>query len=135
MSEPTQKAKNQVDFRDKHSCVRCGVSLESVAGSRHHRKPRAVGKHDVRNLILLCGSGTTGCHGWAHSHPKNAHAAGYIIPGNNRALPEDIPVLVHAPGVESHQSHVWVLLTADGQQVRINNGPAQELLTAFGLVS
>lgn len=31
-------------------------------------------------MIMLCGMGnTTGCHGWAHQHPKEAMAEGFIV--------------------------------------------------------
>lgn len=49
-----------VDDRDGRRCVRCGRSLYAVGGSRHHRKLRSqctrVEKHQVQNLILLCGA-------------------------------------------------------------------------------
>ena len=32
------------------------------------------------NIVELCGSGTTGCHGWTHAHPAEAERFGYIIP-------------------------------------------------------
>jgi len=134
MSEPSRKTTSLIDARDNQSCVRCGVSLEVVSGSRHHRKPRAIGGHGVANLILLCGSGVTGCHGWAHAHPVRAVAAGLIIPGNNRAQPSGVPVLVRWLGVEPHQSHVWVLLADDGTRVRVSEGHAQELLALYGLL-
>jgi hypothetical protein len=82
-----------VDDRDGERCVRCGVSLKLVSGSRHHRQRRAVGGHTPSNLILLCGSGTTGCHGWVHSHPDDSRADGYIVPANGRARPRLIPIL------------------------------------------
>ena len=31
------------------------------------------------NLILLCGSGTSGCHGWVEHYRDDARAAGYIV--------------------------------------------------------
>lgn len=30
--------------------------------------------------MLLCGSGTTGCHGWAHANPARAKRDGLIVP-------------------------------------------------------
>lgn len=35
--------------------------------------------NDPRNLILLCGSGTTGCHGWVESNRRTAQRLGYLI--------------------------------------------------------
>lgn len=46
-------------------CEGCG---HPVANNLHHRKYRSRGgKHVASNLVLLCGSGTTGCHARAHS--------------------------------------------------------------------
>ena len=91
MSNPSKATCAAVDERDNHSCARCGVSLYSVSGSRHHRKLRSQGgKHDVTNLVLLCGSGTTGCHGWVHGHPKDGYESGHLVVSS--AAPEDMPV-------------------------------------------
>lgn len=32
------------------------------------------------NLIVLCGDGVRGCHGWVESHREEASAAGWSIP-------------------------------------------------------
>lgn len=69
--------------RDGPTCRRCGVWIEGQLGSLHHRKlrGRATPKRDydlVENLVVLCGSGTSGCHGWAHGHPKDAHEEGWV---------------------------------------------------------
>jgi len=138
MSNPPVKITRAVDERDGEACVRCGVSLHTVTGSRHHRQRRAVGGHTVENIITLCGSGTTGCHGWAHANPANARAAGYIIPANGKATPEVIPVLVRWLGAQPFQSHVWVILGHDGDtatRLVIPPAEAQELLYTFGLIS
>lgn len=31
------------------------------------------------NLVALCGSGTTGCHGWVESHRDAARALGLLV--------------------------------------------------------
>lgn len=124
----------KVDARDEYACVRCGAALTSIAGSRHHRQRRRDGGHTAPNLILLCGSGTTGCHGWAHANPKAACAAGYIVPATGRATPDVIPVLVYAPGIARGWSeHVWYVLGDDGGRERIPETEARELLATFGI--
>jgi hypothetical protein len=35
--------------------------------------------HKPANLILLCGSGTSGCHGWVESHRMEARTFGFLI--------------------------------------------------------
>lgn len=133
MSAVPVKITRKVDGRDGYACVRCGVSLEVTSGSRHHRQRRAAGGHTTSNLILLCGSGTTGCHGDVHANPAHAQASGYIVPANGRATSDVIPVLTYAPGLTQWQSHVWYVLDNDGGRVRIPDAEAEELLAAFGI--
>lgn len=85
-------------------CARCGVEIWNN-GSRHHRKLRSRGGGDeVSNGVLLCGSGTTGCHGWAHAHPAEATRLGFIVP--RHANPLTWPIL--------HVLYGWVRLHDDG---------------------
>ena len=71
--------------RDGHRCARCGQSVLNAPGSLHHRKPRGMGGSgdprvsDPRNLVLLCGTGTTGCHGWVESHRELSYASGWLL--------------------------------------------------------
>lgn len=73
--------------RDGHRCARCDVSCLNVPASVHHRKARGMGgtrdprSSDPRNLILLCGTGTTGCHDWVESHRDAARDAGWLLRG------------------------------------------------------
>lgn len=70
--------------RDGGLCARCGVTLSGLS-SLHHRKPRGMGgtkdprSDDPRNLIHLCGSGTTGCHGHIESHRQQAYETGWLL--------------------------------------------------------
>lgn len=71
--------------RDGHYCARCGTSVVNVPSSVHHRYLRGMGGsrdqriNDPRNLVQMCGSGTTECHGWAHHNRTDARDAGWII--------------------------------------------------------
>lgn len=114
----------QVDMRDEWCCRRCGIRLSIVAGSRHHRQRRAAGGHVTSNLILLCGSGTSGCHGWVHSHVMLATSQGLIVPVNGRARSRFIPVYLRG---------TWWLLDDMGKQVEIAEATALETLTTFGI--
>lgn len=44
------------------------------------------------NLLLLCGSGTTGCHGWIEAHRGDSLDLGWLVSRNSKTLPEDVPV-------------------------------------------
>lgn len=129
MSAPTRKLTDLVDERDGYSCTRCGKSLHVTDGSRHHRMRRHDGGHRASNLILLCGSGTTGCHGWAHNHPESARAEGIIVPANGRALPELIPVLTWWLF-----SRVWMMLHDDGNRDFITETEATTALAEYGVI-
>jgi hypothetical protein len=97
----TQAIFDAVWSRDQGCCVRCGAALVGARGlswSVHHRRPRGAGGSKVpwvdkpANLILLCGSGTTGCHGWCESHRVFARASGWLVPLNGTAVPSSVPV-------------------------------------------
>ncbi|MEB0286184.1 hypothetical protein QN355_06425 [Cryobacterium sp. 10S3] len=81
---------NRIDKRDGQRCARCGVIIWS-GGSRHHRKFKSRrGGDEVSNGVLLCGSGTTGCHGWVHSNPVSARMVGLALNTNDN--PRLVPV-------------------------------------------
>lgn len=57
-----------------------------------------------QNLIVLCGNGTEGCHGWVESNREAALECGWLV--LQSADPAREPVLV--------RGHRWVWLAADG---------------------
>lgn len=74
--------------REDNRCAKCGM----FGNNAHHRKNRSQGGEDVlSNLLLLCGSGTTGCHGWITEHPALGYVNGWSV--MSTGWPEDIPVL------------------------------------------
>lgn len=91
--------------RDNARCRRCG----EPGGSVHHRRPRGMGgtrtTPDPSWGVVLCGTGTTGCHGWVESHRELARAEGYLLPAGMD--PDDQPVWDTTTGQ-------WVTLRADG---------------------
>lgn len=84
--------------RDRGRCQRCGrVVSDSWPGySLQHRDNRGQGgtsdprRADADNGVLLCGSATTGCHGWAESNPADAERAGFAVA--SWADPESVPM-------------------------------------------
>lgn len=100
--------------RQDYRCIRCSEPIEGergVAWSAHHRRPRGMGgsrRDDTDtpvNLLAVCGSGTTGCHGYIESHRAEALTNGWLVPQS--ADPAHASVLVDR---ESR----WVYLTEDG---------------------
>jgi hypothetical protein len=67
--------------RDEFRCVRCGRYFPEGRGlDAHHRKLRSQGDMGtLDNGVSLCGSGTTGCHGWVHAHPAAAYRLGLLV--------------------------------------------------------
>ena len=120
MSEPTRRTCDLVDARDGYQCVRCGKSVyECLFFSRHHRHMRShpfKGLHLPANVILLCGSCDSGCHGWVHQHPREAMGNGWLVSGFNDH-PEQVPILTHL--------HGWVLIDNQGGHHTINQQQQQ----------
>jgi hypothetical protein len=79
-------------------CEKCGLGLIQSANfsySNHHRLLKSRGGQDtVDNLALLCGSGTTGCHGLVHNPLRGNETApvdeGWIVESGTN--PQVVPV-------------------------------------------
>jgi hypothetical protein len=80
--------------------------------SVHHRIPRGMGGSSSRllgspaNLLLLCGSGVDGCHGWVEQNREQATTLGYLISRLSGQVPDQVPV--KRWGIE------WVTLQSTG---------------------
>jgi hypothetical protein len=79
-------------------CARCGAATGRPHPlSTQHRQARGMGGTSrtavnlPSNLLTLCGSGTTGCHGWVEAHPAESRANGWSVP--SWETPARIPVL------------------------------------------
>ena len=68
------------------------------------------------NLLALCGSGTTGCHGWVESHRIDSYESGWLCYRNDN--PVEIPVWVAIDGNKFAQSE-YVYLTDDGRYAKV----------------
>lgn len=90
--------------RDNWSCVNCGRSIAGLERGRewsiHHRIPRGMGgSRDLRlslpaNLIVLCGSGVTDCHGVVERYRTWARDRGLLLWRSQE--PDQVAVAVHA---------------------------------------
>lgn len=82
-------------IRGNYHCERCGSDFMTLGVSVHHRRPRMMGGsknadlHRPANLIALCGSGVSGCHGWVESNRQKARREGLLIQKVESA--EEIP--------------------------------------------
>lgn len=109
-------------------CERCGryvVDEDTVEfegrgewWSVQHRKPAGMGGttspafNSPANVALLCGHGTTGCHGWAETYRDDARVTGWLV--SQSLDPATIPVM---PLYRRR-----VLLTADWRYEEVPDG-------------
>lgn len=114
------KTRELVRVRDGHNCARCCRSILNYPSSIHHRHPRRMGGsrdpriNDPRNLVRICGTGTTGCHGEVESYRSAAMEAGWLL----RSLDDlDTPLLTSWGGV----------IRLDAAGGRVDEWPTQEV--------
>lgn len=80
---PSRQTVRLVRERDDDCCVRCGRPGPLTT---QHRVARGMGGtrrpwiNSPENLITLCGSGTTGCHGQVEASPHEAVIYGWRVP-------------------------------------------------------
>jgi hypothetical protein len=124
--QPTAREENEAyelaTLRDGNTCVRCRRGTDVT---RDHRKGRGVGgKTVVENLQLLCGTGTTGCHGWKTTHPAEAIEDGYTVPG--WADPAEYPGKRWMRTSNNVLIATWCLYNPDGTITSISDREAAE---------
>jgi hypothetical protein len=110
---PDQLTVDAVLERDCWSCVVCGGGLWGNRGwdwSVGHRRPRRIGgdprpeTNGPANLVILHGSGTTGCHGAVESMRTQSEELGWLL--HAEYIPAEHPI--------QHALHGWVLLDDAG---------------------
>lgn len=85
MTGISRKTRAVVLQRAEGRCERCGIPLDGFFYSIQHRRARGMGGSKLPgtnlpgNLVALCGSATTGCHGWTESHPTEAWVVGLRV--------------------------------------------------------
>lgn len=80
-------ARRLVRQRSGGICEVCGVQR---ATNFQHRKNRSQGgRWLAANGLDVCGSGTTGCHGFIHANPAKSYEAGWSVKstGNEVTVP------------------------------------------------
>lgn len=109
-TDPLAAVVRQVRERDLGRCARCGHADISRPLTSQHRVGRGMGGsradwiNQPQNLLTLCGSGTTGCHGWVEHHPREAQAHGWAV---SRYAGDPA-------GVPAWTWRGWLMLHADG---------------------
>ena len=105
----SKAAKAIVDARDGGVCRRCGHEVGDDF-SRQHRIPKGAGGSALldrpSNLVTVCGSATTKCHGWMEHNRTDAEVLGYILPKLNPDIDPETEPLFTIDG--------WVLLDDQG---------------------
>lgn len=117
---PTAETISTVDERDRYRCAKCEQPIRG--GSRHHRKLRRFDDHSADNLLLLCGSGTTGCHGWVHANVRESYENGWLV--HSWHEPREVPVRLR---------HGWALLV-DGHREYLSISDAVLRLIDLGII-
>jgi hypothetical protein len=103
----------------------CEVRLFGVCfgrgGNAHHRQNRSQqGKWDVRNLLWVCGSGSTGCHGaLTNTNGRRAEfeKEGWIVPSHEDPAKKDCLIYTRWFG------HDYVLLLDEYPWVELAEFP------------
>ncbi len=99
-----------------YKCERCNRDFQGYPASVHHRRPRMMGGsknamlHEMANLIVLCGTGTSGCHGWIESNRAIARELGYLIQKIESA--EEIPF--------QDKSGLWFKIDNKGKKTQLD---------------
>jgi hypothetical protein len=107
---PSDATRQTVLERCGGYCERCGRNLAGVPMSVHHRRARGMGGttdpviNTVSNLVAICGSGVTFCHGEIESHRTQGYADGWLLHAGQD--PAGVPVRLRGGPL--------VLLTVDG---------------------
>jgi hypothetical protein len=98
--KPTADVREAVLTRDMRLCQWCGRGVDPSSGdySLQHRRARGTGgsvaddTNTAANLLTMCGSATTGCHGHVESHPNDARARGFRL--FQWQAPDTVPALL-----------------------------------------
>lgn len=105
--EFTYRQRQAIYERDG-ACLGCGQSRDWTV---QHRVARGMGgtrtKMTTTHGIYLCGSGTTGCHGWTEAHPDQARILGWRV--DRDIDPATVPVWRHNVAM----GHCWAWLTEE----------------------
>lgn len=106
----TAISQTTVDLINERSGGVCEVCEAAPASNLHHRRARGMGGtraqiHGPEWLLHLCGTGTTGCHGYIENHPEISYSKGWKL--RRTREPAISPVQLGGR---------WYILTPDGRR-------------------
>lgn len=134
MTGPTPTVRRDVWSRDQGECQWCGRLVEEwQAHSLQHRRARGAGgtkradANTPENLILVHGTGTTGCHADMETDRVKARARGFNVYQSH--TPAHVPVLGRVFG-----ELVWLRLTGPDRVV-VPTHEAVEFMAAAGYIT
>ena len=144
MTVLTRAMRHLVITRDLGRCVRCGLYVcdPETFTPRHqfslqHRRARGAGgsKDPVTNspvnLIVLCGTGTTECHGWVESHRVKAQRLGFAVA--QWQDPELVPVQHWLHGPAFVTAGGWVPIGVGTEGLRVAAAHLRAVCVARGI--
>lgn len=103
----TEAQRRAMFERANGCCEVCTRRLPEKGWNAHHRQGRGMGGTkrvmSCADGLVVCGSGTTGCHGLIESRRRWAEKRGYVVRRPTRPL--EVPVFALGR---------WVLFNADG---------------------
>lgn len=72
------RADYRCELEHPEACL--GLNHRPWILTRHHRKSRRhPHTNTMANVRILCGDGTTGCHGYIESHPAESYQRGWLV--------------------------------------------------------
>lgn len=107
---------------------RCEVCRRQANNWAHRVARSQGGLWTPSNGVLMCGSGTTGCHGWCHHNRPDARTGGWILDAG--ADPREVAVWLAPlslwPG--------WWFLEDDGTLTAAGDAP-RPVLPAWAIAA
>lgn len=97
--EFSAKTREQIIERDGGRCQwkGCPIGPDTAYSIQHRRARGQGGSKDLAtsrasNGVLMCGTGTTGCHGYVESHRTEARERGFNVSLHEKA-PASVPIV------------------------------------------
>lgn len=130
-----ETARAIVTERDGGVCVRCRRVHPIHGINWDHRLSRSIGGLWLPSHgQLLCGSGTTGCHGWRTSNPADAIREGYAVLRSATLTPAQWPARRWFATPYGTVRLGWALYDDEGGVEEIDEIEAQRRLWEGGAI-